>query len=99
MNKIITLFAILNCLINVTLAQSSYFMTFHSDKEEAPFDVIEDNVHNIVSVGLKCIQVSQFDTYKGMIWKIAANSAESIRLEIPPSILIILNSVENRTLS
>ncbi|MFA6951267.1 MAG: hypothetical protein WCQ70_11345, partial [Lentimicrobiaceae bacterium] len=96
MNKIITLFAILNCLVKVTLAQSSYFMTFHSDKNEKPFDVIEDSNHDILAVGIRDIDDSQEDSYNGMIWKIAANGDTLSRVYSFGDTSIYFNYIEQR---
>jgi len=71
-------------------------MTFHSDKNEKSFDVIEDSNHDILAVGVRSIDDSQEDSYKGMIWKIAANGDTLSRAYSFGDTSIYFNYIEQR---
>ncbi len=72
--KFIIFFASILIQITSSVAQSSYFITFSNDSDELCNSVIEDSFSNLIGVGRSCTDLTQVQTFRGIIWKISEDN-------------------------
>lgn len=78
-------------------AQSSYFITFKNPcTQDRCLNLIEDSNGSVLGVGVTCNEFSEINSYKGTVWKIAANADTLTRYFTSGDTSYIFQYIEQR---
>lgn len=63
--------------ISFAIAQNGYFITYSNPYNERCTFISEDSNQNLIGVGYSCSDMTQMQTFRGIIWKISADGDTS----------------------